>query len=163
LASLALKVAGTGNVATVQDPAVPAGQPVSVALDAKVARFPVSASAAWLTVVVPMPLSNEASTASAAEEEVLQSNMTLVAPPVTPTINEPTTVPGPLAIVTVQGALEPEAWAAIVAEAMAPGSTARPVNVSSIVRADATSEVRTRRPARCSLVGLLVFLIDCLR
>ncbi len=61
--SLPAKVAGTTSVVVVHSPAVAAGQPVSVALLAKVARVAVSASFVGVTVDELIPPSSEASSA----------------------------------------------------------------------------------------------------
>jgi predicted RecA/RadA family phage recombinase len=86
------------NVATVHEPAVPAGQPVLVGLEVKVASVDVSASPVGTTVDVTMPPSNDDSMASDAVDEVLQSMVTCVDPATTPTIRTPeevvTAVPG---------------------------------------------------------------------
>ena len=106
LGSAAEKFAGTGNVAWVHAPAVPAGHPVSVAEAVNCAIALMSASDDCDHAAVPMPASRDASAATPALEAELQSKLSWVEPAVTPTMKVPTTSPVPAETVTLHGAVE---------------------------------------------------------
>jgi hypothetical protein len=109
-------VAGTVNVATVQEPAAAAGHPVSVELAVKAPNALVSASPDWVTEVVPMALSSDASATMAALVASLQSNVIFVVPGVTPMMSPLAIVPVPADTVTLQTALTNGALSAASAE-----------------------------------------------
>ena len=146
------------KVAVSQDPAVPAGQLVSVGLALKVARAEVSADASWLTDDAPTRLSIEASTPKAAFDDVLQSNVICVVPAVTPRMSEPTAVPEPALTLIAHGV------ALAVVAVVAADAAVVDANVSPVAAKDtpATSDTiednvrRHRRPA--SVLRALCFM-----
>ena len=135
-----MKDAGMVKVAVSHDPAVPAGQLVSVGLAVKVARAEVSADACWLTGDAPTRLSIDASTPKAALEVVLQSKVSVVAPAVTPMISGPTAVPEPALTVIVHGA----ALAVVAADADVADASVNPGPASDTAAASDTSEDSVR-------------------
>jgi hypothetical protein len=83
---------------------VPAGQPVSVALALNVPRDAVSASAVGTTFEDEIAASSDASAATAAPEDALQSNLICVVPAATPAISVvPVTSSPPPVTATLQG------------------------------------------------------------
>jgi hypothetical protein len=141
-----VNVAGTANVAVVQDPAVAAGHPVSVALAVKLPSDVVSASDVCETDVSERPASKDASAAMSAPDDALQSNMIWVLPATTPVIS---VVPGtscpPPVTVTLQGAVDAAFGRTATADAPPALTSATPATMARHALMENAEEHHLRR------------------
>jgi hypothetical protein len=133
-------------VAIEHDPAVPAGQPVLVALGAKVPRALVSASVVGMTPAEPVAARREASAATPAPEEVLQLKVTTVVPATTPTmiVCPGTCVPAPVTVM-LHGKGGVTSGVSDEADALPTEASVRP---ATIARADAPTRADIIDPRR---------------
>jgi hypothetical protein len=155
----AVNVAGTAKVAMVHEPAVPAGQPVSVAFAVNVPRDVVSASAVGMTLVEEMAARSDASAATAAPDDALQSNLICVAPATTPAINvDPEASCPPPVIVTLQGSVDAALGVSVTADAELALVSATPATMAS--EAPTASTDVHRFLARRAWLGPYVFFIE---
>src|SRR5271155_2405306 len=144
LASEALKVAGTENVATVQGAAAWSGHPLLLASTVKLASAVMSASPDSDTEDVPTASSSDASATIDGLALELQSKVIFVVPAVTPRMKEPATVPVPADTVTLHEALAARGRC-VAAEAVATEMIVRPLTRSRAVAPTAIADLIGRR------------------